>query len=58
MNVNKFKQLKVIYCRTHHLLIGFDSFLDEHTLKELNYDWVKVAQLEHEKGYLSYLQVQ
>lgn len=57
MNVYKYLDSKVIYCRAHHLLQGFESFLTEEELKECDYDVVRIATMERDKGYLQYIKV-
>ena len=55
MSVQKYLTLKRVYCRVHHLLQGFDPFLDKAQVQSLNYDLVEVAKLEEERGLLSYI---
>ena len=57
MSAYKYMDLKVIYCRTHHLLQGFPPFLSDQQLKELNYDFVSVATEERRRGLLDYIKV-
>ena len=58
MNVYKYLDSKIIYCRAHHLLQGFESFLNLDQLKECDYDVVKIASLEKKLGYLNYIKVE
>lgn len=57
MNVYKYLDLKVIYCRAHHLLQGFESFLTTEELISCEHDVVRIATLEQELGYLQYINV-
>jgi hypothetical protein len=57
MNVYKYLDSKVVYCRAHHLLQGFEPFLTPEELITCEHDVVRIATLERDLGYLQYITV-
>lgn len=55
MNVYKYKDLKIINARVHHLLQGYVSFLPPEKVSHLKNDLLEIAQEEFRLNLIGYL---